>query len=205
MNAASKSLRTAKKKHSESVFGTIESGRSLGKHARFKLIDVNQRNGKKNNHFLELCRVGAHGHLRFSVNADTGKVTYIAESYGDYATDYLVPFDPYKMNCVEVFQRALTHPNIGLERFTGNLTGILELQFPRIGKPSSTGKFTHEGQFPYLRKPARVFLVDAEHGPIYIDGNGHANTLVDDVFSWFRKYRSKHVALLNAHRRRSRR
>jgi len=65
-----------------------------------------------------------------------------------------------------------------------------------------TGKFTRESQIPCLRKPQRVFLVDAEHGPIYIDGNGHPNTLVDDVLSWFRKYRAKHVALLNAARRR---
>jgi hypothetical protein len=183
----------------------LESDRSLPKHARLKLIGEKWNTGKRRESFLELCKVGAHGRLKFSVNAHTGKVTYIAESYGDYATDYMVPFDPYKLNCVEVFQRALTHSNIGLERFTGNLTAILQFQFPQMGKPSSMGKFTREGQFPYLGKPHRVFLVDAEHGPIYIDGNGHANTLVDDVLSWFRKYRSKHVALLNAHRRRRRR
>ena len=186
---------TKRKKSSASAFVNLDADRNIPKHARLKLIGEKWNTGKRRQPFLELCRLGAHGHLKFSVNANTGKTTYIAESYGDYATDYLVPFDPYKMNCIEVFQRALTHPNIGLETFTRNLTGILGVQFPRIGKPDSMGKFTRESQFPYLRKPQRVFLVDVEHGPIYIDGNGHVNTLLDDVLSWFRKYIAKHVAL----------
>ncbi len=202
----SSSQRTAKKKNNNKpAFVNLDSDENIGKHARLKLIRENRNSRNKRNHFLELCRVGAHGHLKISANTHTGKVTYFAESYRDYATDYLVPFDPYKLNCVGVFQRALTHPNIGLARFTRNLTGILELQNPRIGISDSTGKSTHEGQNPNSRISKHIMLVDFERGPVYVDGHGHSNYLVDDVLSWFRRYRAKHVALLNAHNRRKRR